>query len=347
MGWEASDGRIHALQMVIEGRAALFGRLRKAAIEHGVCHCSKHLAPGRKQLAVAPGWFAQPRGARAQQRRHSRTGHAQAEQSASLHGKECCIIARAVGRGYRLTGRVEPIRNMKELAASTILQHLTTVASERSARQQDASLDSRVVAIKAYQQRRFEQTYADLLTHPRYAGASNFFLHELYGPNDFTQRDAQFVRIVPALVRLFPTEVVKTVEALAALHAMSERFDTLMARQLDSPSVDPQRYCRAWQLCGDRAGREQQILLMEHVGRSLDSLTRNPLLRHSLRLMRAPARAAGMVALQSFLESGFETFRTMRGADEFLAWIGERERALAAALFTIEPSAAAKLGQLP
>jgi hypothetical protein len=56
-------------------------------------------------------------------------------------------------------------------------------------------------------------------------------------------------------------------------------------------------------------------------------------MRHSLRLMRAPAHAAGMGALQDFLERGFDTFRQMRGADEFLARIARRERELAAQLF--------------
>jgi hypothetical protein len=86
---------------------------------------------------------------------------------------------------------------------------------------------------------------------------------------------------------------------------------------------------------------------MQHVGRSLDGLTRNPLLRHSLRLMRAPARAAGMAALQTFLEAGFDTFRAMRGADEFLELVGRRERALASALFDCQPAEANQLGQLP
>jgi hypothetical protein len=236
---------------------------------------------------------------------------------------------------------------MKPSPASTILQHLATVAAERDVRARDASLSERVHGLKAYQQKRFKLTYADLLAHPRYAGAANFFLDELYGPSDFTQRDAQFARIVPALVRLFPAEVVDTVSALAALHALSEKFDTAMAQQLDSAAIDAARYCRAWQQCGDRVGREAQIALLELVGRSLDGLTNNPLLRHSLRLMRAPARAAGMSALQSFLESGFETFRAMRGADEFMRWVGERERALAVTLFTLPPSQADQLGQLP
>lgn len=236
---------------------------------------------------------------------------------------------------------------MTHAAEVAILAHLQTVTDQRAQRAADAALGERVVAVKHYQQRRFEMTYADLLSHPRYAGASNFFLDELYGPSDFTQRDSQFARIVPALVRLFPDEVVRTVEALAALHALSERFDSEMGRALLSPRVDAQAYAQGWQHCGDAAGRERQIGLMQHVGRSLDGLTRNPLLRHSLRLMRGPARAAGMAALQTFLEAGFDTFRAMRGADEFLALVGQRERELARTLFACHPGDAFRLGQLP
>jgi hypothetical protein len=54
------------------------------------------------------------------------------------------------------------------------------------------------------------------------------------------------------------------------------------------------------------------------VGTALDRYTRNPLLRHSLRLMRGPAQAAGLGVLQAFLERGFDTFGEMRGATEFL-----------------------------
>ena len=49
--------------------------------------------------------------------------------------------------------------------------------------------------------------------------------------------------------------------------------------------------------------------------------------------MRGPARSAGLASLQRFLERGFDAFRAMNGAAQFLATIGARERALAAALF--------------
>ena len=214
-----------------------------------------------------------------------------------------------------------------------ILQHLGAVRVERAARAADATLAERVIHVKRYQQSRFSLTYADLLGHPRYAGASQFFLDDLYGPGDFSQRDAQFARIVPALVRLFPGDVVHTVEALTALHALSEQLDSAMARHVETLPLTAPAYAAAWRLTGLRASRQRQIDLTLDVGRALDVYTHRPLLRHSLRAMRIPARAAGLAALQGFLETGFETFRAMRGAQDFLAQIATRERAMAARLF--------------
>lgn len=228
-------------------------------------------------------------------------------------------------------------------AARSILDQLQIVEQERARRAAEPALGASVLRLKAYQRDRFAHTYADLLASPRYAAAARFFLEELYGPRDFSERDAQFARVVPGMVRLFPREIVDTVDTLARLHALSEALDTQMARTLqDEPVVDAPRYVRAWQQTGDVPGRERQIVLTLSVGRSLDRLTRKPLLRHSLHLMRGLARAAGLGALQQFLECGFDTFKAMGGADSFLGSVEQRERALAAALF-----GAAPLGQLP
>ncbi|MDP9125589.1 MAG: hypothetical protein M3N82_13465, partial [Pseudomonadota bacterium] len=107
--------------------------------------------------------------------------------------------------------------------ATRILQSLAAVDAERRRRAAAPTLAADVAVLKAYQQKRFARTHASLLAHPRYGRAANFFLNELYGPQDFAQRDAQFSRIVPALVRLFPADTVGTVESLAAVHALSER----------------------------------------------------------------------------------------------------------------------------
>lgn len=232
--------------------------------------------------------------------------------------------------------------------AALILGHLETVEHERRLRAASPELHLRVQALKAYQQRRFAHTYADLLATPRYGAAARFFLDELYGPTDFSHRDAQFARVVPALVRLFPRDVVATVATLAGLHALSEQLDSAMAHALAGPEVDAPAYVAAWRSVGHARERERQVALTLDVGRDLDALTRKPLLRHSLRLMRGPARAAGLSALQGFLESGFDTFLAMRGAQEFLGTVSAREHALLNALSDAQDAAAlTALGQLP
>jgi hypothetical protein len=224
--------------------------------------------------------------------------------------------------------------------ATRILQSLAAVDGERRRRADASTLAADVAALKAYQQKRFARTHASLLAHPRYGRAANFFLNELYGPQDFSQRDAQFSRIVPALVRLFPADTVATVESLAAVHALSERLDTAMAVHLGGAAPSRASYVRAWQAAGEPAARARQIELVMRVGEALDRHTRSFMLRASLKAMRGPARAAGVGALQTFLEVGFEAFGAIGGAREFLATIHASETALVQRLF--DPAAVAE-----
>ena len=222
-----------------------------------------------------------------------------------------------------------------------ILRCLQRVAEQRILREANPVLASRTLALKSFQQERFRRSYSDLLAHPRYKGAAQFFLEELYGPADFSKRDAQFRRIVKPLVHLFPQEIVATVLHLAELHALSEELDSEMAQRLSEmgviAAINSGQYLAAWQQVAGRAEREMQIALTLKVGRALDIYTRKPILRHALRLMRAPASAAGLHELQAFLECGFETFRSMGGAEVFLDTVAMREEVLAGDLFSGDP----------
>ena len=222
---------------------------------------------------------------------------------------------------------------LRPLPVERIMVHLSTVSQLRDARAADAGLAARVLALKTYQAARFELTYADLLASDRYQAAARFFLNELYGPQEFSRRDAQFVRIVPTLVRMFPAELVQTLELLGQLHALTESLDDAAARTLPRLPPDAPAYAAGWQAVARSEAREQQIALTLQIGASLDHYTRKPLLRASLKLMRKPAQRAGLAELQQFLQTGFDAFGAMAGAADFLRWVGERERALAAALF--------------
>lgn len=234
--------------------------------------------------------------------------------------------------------------------SAEIAQHLATVDAERQRRAADPGLLEKVTALKAFQQRRFAQTYSDLLQSARYGDATRFFLAELYGPTDFTRRDAQFGRVAPTVARVFPDEFAETVTILAGLHALSEILDTAMASELADTRIAPIDYVGAWRRVGRPSDRERQIALTLRIAAQLDRVTRLPLLRNALRVMRTPARFAGLGELQRMLESGFDTFRAMHGADGFIATIDARERALAADLFASgddEAALARAVGALP
>jgi hypothetical protein len=214
-----------------------------------------------------------------------------------------------------------------------VLADLERVTWERSRRQSVPGLAARVEAIKRYQQRRFMLTYADLLQSERYGPAARFFLEELYGPGDFAARDAQFARVVPSIVRVFPDDIVQAISALAELHALSEALDSAMATELESVEVDARTYAVCWQRSADPEQRSRQISLTIGLGKSLERLTRKPILRATLRLMRGPAQAAGLGDMQQLLEAGFDAFVRMRGASEFLSLVESRERLLSERIF--------------
>ncbi len=228
-------------------------------------------------------------------------------------------------------------------AAQTIRDAMARVATLRVEAQSQPHLQAATVAIKRFQAQRFAGTYADLLQSPEFGGAARFFLQELYGDKDYALRDAQFARIAKALQTFFPSQVVATAVSMAQLHALTEELDHQMALAwTDAPperrAGDPIRYIRAWQDVGRRQDRAQQLDVVLALGCELDRLTRMPGLRMMLRMMRRPANAAGLAALQLFLEAGFDTFASMAGkgsrAQFFLATIKERESAWIARLFS-------------
>lgn len=234
-------------------------------------------------------------------------------------------------------------------AAQTIRDSIADVHAMRLHRRGDPALGDAVHRVKALQARRFRGTYADLMVSPSFGPVTRFFLDELYSDADYTERDQQFGRIAGTLQTVFPQPVVATAVALAVLHAQTEGLDQDMGRAWvgTAPATDPQDaaagYVTAWRQVGQRHAREQQLQRVLAMGTDLARLTRTPGLRMMLRMMRGPAHAAGMGALQQFLEAGFDTFGQLarqRGeVDRFLRTIEQREAALIACLFDGDPVA--------
>jgi hypothetical protein len=211
------------------------------------------------------------------------------------------------------------------------------LAAARAARGEHAQSPQRAadrLALRKFQQRRLEQTHADLLASNRYGPAAKFFLTELYSSEDLTQRDADIERVIRLLVKFLPESALATLAAALEMDALSERLDgemaiTLRKMQGDKKALEfsDEEYERAYQIVAQFEAREHQIELTQSIGLALDKLAHLPLLRGLLRMMRMPANAAGVGGLHEFLESGYAAFTHMKGGREFIERVVERERA--------------------
>ena len=201
----------------------------------------------------------------------------------------------------------------------------------RTARLSDSDPDD-FPRLKEWQAARLAGTYADLLASPRHRPAAEFFLSDLYGPKDFRSRDEELARVVPIMVRVLPARALMTLLEAVKMDALSESLDTAMVVALrkigKSEAIDWPAYVTAYRACGRRKDRELQITLVDRIGKTLDRLTRMPLIHFSLKLMSGPAHLAGLGDLHSFLQRGFDAFSFMKGADEVLAIVTERETTL-------------------
>ena len=227
-------------------------------------------------------------------------------------------------------------------ASCIIRDEIDEVEKLRKATSGAPSLTAAVSAVKRFQSVRFEVSYRDLLHGGPYQAAARFFLRELYGDTDYAERDAQFARIAGAIQKLLPKHAAATAVALARLHGLTEQLDHVMGVAWESDgntdNDNNRRYVRAWRATARRNDRYRQLRLVLQIGQDLGTLTQTPGLRLMLKMMRRPARAAGLPELQNFLEQGFDTFAAMgknqKSVQSFLQLVEARETKVIETLFT-------------
>jgi hypothetical protein len=228
----------------------------------------------------------------------------------------------------------------REAIAGLLRANLVNVRGRRSASALRGKQAAVRMRLRGWQAARFEHTYADLMASDRYRPAAEYFLSDLYGPKDFSERDEELERLLPVLTRILPASAIHTLAVGVELDLLSESLDLAMveallaAGQTADADISEAAYIKAYRACGNRPGREAQIELILQIGAAIDIITRKPLLRAAIALFKGPAYAVHMGELHQFLDSGFHAFRNMRGAAEFLAIIRERETRILARLFS-------------
>lgn len=202
---------------------------------------------------------------------------------------------------------------------------IESIARHRAEIDRDPKRRERLRALQRFQVERLRRTYADCSAQPRYGPALEFFVADLYGPHDHTQRDESLRKVLDQWARLMPERGLHALSRALELELLSHALDVdvMEALQGAEPSFDsyPSAYRRADRL----EDRRRQIALILAAGRDLDSLIHIPALGSALRVARVPARMLGVMDLHQFLERGYRAFKQMKDASELLGIIEQRE----------------------
>lgn len=231
---------------------------------------------------------------------------------------------------------------MPEQNASMLLEHIRRGKAQRLKLEENAALAAKMPLLRKWQSDRLSATYQDLQADPRYRPATAFFLSDLYGPDDFGQRDKDIERLYSTLIRLLPDYLIRTAADAAELNALSAELDFALLSRLVAElgvreRITQQAYAEAYRRCDNYQMRLHQIELLGRLGSDLDALVFKPLIYNTVRMLRMPAKIAGFSALQDFLDRGFQAFHHMQGADEFIGTIVRRETLILDRIYASHP----------
>ncbi len=223
----------------------------------------------------------------------------------------------------------------KDLAILRLEAELDIIARVKGVVEGDSAVEQGRRKVREWQAARLARTHADLVASPKFGAAAAFFLADLYGPQDLGHRELAVRRVLPLMEKTLPAPALETIADAIELDALSESLDVAMASHLgeSSGAIDAAAYGAAYRGVGRREDRVRQIELIDHLGHSLEQLTHARFVGAALSAMRKPARMAGLGDLQAFLERGYDAFRQMGGAREFVETVTAREAAISAALF--------------
>lgn len=203
-------------------------------------------------------------------------------------------------------------------------------------------LSPQMAQLRQWQVDRLTQTHGDLLRSQRYGRACQFFLTDIYGARDFNQRDADAENVYNTMRKYLPDRLLVTMGKAIQLNRITEKLDNhllqVLVNELEmNESLTAEQYAAAYRRCDNYAEREKQLAMVMDTGRGVDNLTRIPMIGMVLRAARGPATRAGWLELQEFMERGYAAFKEMKGADQFLAIVEQRERRILDQIFAGAP----------
>ena len=213
-----------------------------------------------------------------------------------------------------------------------IVQHLRST-EKMQAHITHENLTKRIRDLQTWQTKRLLTTHDDLWQSKRFKPAMQFFVEELYGPKDFSQRDIELARVVPKMAKVLPNKGLVSLEAALRMNCLSLELDIALVHEMSNKEINRVNYFDCYRHAGQRLKREEQIELLESLAIDLAQVVKISGISTILLLSRKPAKVAGVKSLHEFLEKGFKSFKKLGNVNDFLDPIITRERALMQSLY--------------
>ncbi len=233
--------------------------------------------------------------------------------------------------------------NGKSLGLLNVVSSLKGSSAEKHQPVEGVAEDPILVILRAWQSNRLKDTYADLLKDKRYWQACLFFLNDIYGSHDFSQRDYDFQRLYKFLSRFLPDVLIKILANAIELNGLSNALDqkllSVLVNDLDMQvEVNPELYAEGYRLCDNYAERAYQINMTVKLLKEVVTAAHLPFMGMALKLAQGPAYAYGWFDLYGFLERGYAAAKTLRDVKGFAAAIQERETRILDQIYAGHPN---------
>ena len=198
-----------------------------------------------------------------------------------------------------------------------IISHLEQTASLRERIENQQKL-SQLHAVQQFQCERLLASHHQMVENRKFRPAIEFFIEELYGPKDFSQRDRDIARVAPKMANLLPEKALTSLETALHLNALSLELDWQIVEQSNGEVITRDSYARAYRQCDNREAREAQLTFIGQLGDDLADVTRIKGISTLLTLSKHPAKVAGVASLHAFLHRGFKAFKKLGDVDAFI-----------------------------
>jgi len=185
--------------------------------------------------------------------------------------------------------------------------------------------------LQAFQSERMSRTYADLKQNPEYHRIGKFFFDEIYGPMDFTIRDASIRKLHKALEGRIDGNILSAVDMVFDLQELSEELDDRLVERMNirgyGPELNANQYETIYRDLDNFDQRMTQVEMATDAVAEFHRFSKKWIVGISLKTARSASRVMGLGRIMDFIYEGYSAFHSINDIQSFTDTIRSREEA--------------------